>query len=238
MRSRVEIYKSRKHLFVTFFIIVLPFLFLFSFSRLAQVGTQKLFFDIGISFGRLLAAYVIAAVLGWALAVSFYRGKRAAVALPLFDVLQSFPTFAMLPAVSFFWGASNPTVIFFLVITVIWPILFSVTSSLKLIKQNWEEVAEIYGLRGRHYLRQFLWPVSAPGLVTGSVIGLGEGWEALVATEIIVGMNTGLGEFFTFFSRNPVITAFAILGFLILIFSINKLIWFPLMEWSHRKLEE
>lgn len=77
-----------------------------------------------------------------------------------------------------------------------------------------------------------------PGFITGSIVGLGEGWEALIATEIIVGMDTGLGNFFQTYSTNPKITAFGVLGFLILIFSINKVIWLPLLEWSHRKMEE
>jgi ABC-type anion transport system duplicated permease subunit len=69
-------------------------------------------------------------------------------------------------------------------------------------------------------------------------VGLGEGWEALVATEIIVQSQTGLGSFFQSFAENPRVTAFGILGFLILIFSLNKLIWIPLLDWGHKKLEE
>ena len=37
---------------------------------------------------------------------------------------------------------------------------------------------------------------------------------------------------------NPKITFLGILGFLILIFSINKLIWTPLLDWSHGKMED
>ena len=138
----------------------------------------------------------------------------------------------------FLWGPSNTTVIFFLIITVIWPIFFSIISSLKLIKHDWQEVVHIVGLSGYNYLRYFLVPVTVPGLITGSIIGLGEGWEALIATELIVNIKPGLGDFFKVFSHNVPITAFGILGFLIFIFSINKIVWIPLLEWSHRKMEE
>lgn len=238
MRKKAIIYQSRKHLAITLGVVVLPFLFLLLFSRFAHIATGKLFLDIAVSCARLAVAYAIAALLGWGLAVLFYKGKRAIVALPLFDVLQSFPTFALLPLAAFVWGVSNITVIFFLIITIIWPIIFSIISSLKLIKHDWEEAVTVAQLSGKNYLTYFLFPVSIPGLVIGSVIGLGEGWEALVATEIIMNIDPGLGNFFQAFSRNAPVTVFGIFGLLLLIFAVNKLVWLPLMEWSHHQMEE
>ncbi len=237
-RHRIKIYRSRQHLYATLLTVIVPFVYLLLFSQFAQIAASTLFSDIGVSMIRLIIAYFISAILAWLMAVCFFRGKLSVVALPLFDVLQSFPTFAALPLAISFWGPSNFTTIFFLIFTIIWPIFFAILSSMKLIKHEWEEAVEIYGLHGWDYLRLFLIPVSIPGLITGSIVGLGEAWEALVATEIIVGMKTGLGPFFQGFATNPSVTAFGILGFLILIFSINKIIWIPLLDWGHHKLEE
>lgn len=232
------IYRSRLHLLVTVFLLILPFVFFLFFARLTAISPADLFMNIGISVVRIFIAYAIALIFAWTGAVLFYQGRRAVVALPLFDVLQSFPIFAALPLATVFLGPSHTTVIFFLIITIIWPIFFSIISSLHMIKHDWREAIQISQLSGLPYLKMFLLPITIPGLVTGSVIGLGEAWEALIATEIIVGTQTGLGSFFNLFSRNPRVTTFGILGFLILIFSINKLIWTPLLEWSHRKMEE
>lgn len=232
------IYRSRLHLLVTVLFVILPFAFFLFFAQVAKISSGTLFADIAISLARMVIAYIIALVLAWICAILFYQGRRAAIALPFFDVLQSFPTFAALPLASFFLGPSNTTVILFLVITIIWPIFFSIISSLHLIRRDWREAVEISQLSGFAYFKLFLLPITIPGVVTGSLIGLGDGWGALVATEIIVGSSIGLGNFFNLFSQNPRITAFGILGFLILIFSINKLIWIPLLEWSHRKMEE
>lgn len=237
-RNKLKIYQSRMHLAATILTVVFPFLFLLFFSSVTEVTAATLFLNVFASAWRLLIAYLIAACLAWIMAVSFYRGRRAIIALPIFDVLQSFPTFAALPIAVFFWGRSNFTVVLFLVITIIWPIFFSVFSSLRLMKHEWQEVVSIAGLRGTAYIRTFLFPVSVPGLITGSVVGLGEGWEALVATEIIVNMQTGLGNFFQSYQTNPMITTFGILGFLTVIFSVNKLVWLPLLEWSHSTIEE
>ena len=237
-KNRVKIYESRLHLFFTFLVISTPFLFLLLFAHFARISRQELFFDLGASAARLFVAYIIAVVLAWLLAILFYQGRRSLIALPLFDVLQSFPTFAVLPLITYFFRASEAIVVVFLILTVLWPILFSIISSLKLIKHDWEEAVDMAGLRGWNYIKVFLLPVSVPGLITGSIIGLGEGWEALIATEIIVGTQTGLGEFLRAFSTNPTITALGILGLLLVIFSLNHLVWLPLLDWGHRKMEE
>lgn len=237
-RKRVVIYQSWWHRLAVVSLLVAPFLFLAFFSRIAHIATSQLYRDLGISLLRLLTAYVIALILGWILAIAFYKGKRSIVALPIFDVLQSFPTFAILPLASAAFGPTNTNVVFFLVLTIIWPVFFSILSSLKLMRHDWQEAVEIAGWRGVEYLKRFLWPISVPGLITGSIIGLGEGWGALVATEIIVGVHMGLGGFFSSYSNSPAITFFGILGLLTLIFSINKLAWTPLLDWSHRLTEE
>ncbi len=237
LKRKGALYISWEHVFITLAVIFLPFVFFLVFSKLAHITSSVLFYDLFISMVRLFIAYGIAVVIGWVCAVLFYKGKISHIALPIFDVLQSFPIFAALPLAVYYWGATNFTVIFFLVAAVIWPIFFSLISSLKLIRHDWEEVAEISQLKGWRYIKNFLWPVSAPGLITGSIIGLGDGWEALVATEIIVQIKMGLGDFFGTYAANPTITTFGILGFLLFIFSINKLVWLPLLERSHRTME-
>jgi len=238
MHRVARIYHSKTHVAVTVLVLLIPFAFLVIFSQIGHLALRPLLGHIGISLVRMFFAYLGAAVLGWVLAVGFFKGRRATVALPIFDVIQSFPTFAALPLATFLWGPSNLTIILFLVITIIWPIFFSLISSLKLMRHDWEEAATIFQLRGFNYLRYFLWPMTVPALITGSIVGLGEGWEALVATEVIVGSKTGLGQFFQSFAHNTPVTIFGIFGFLIIIFVMNKLIWLPLLRWSHERMGE
>lgn len=234
----MKIYRSRVHLAVTFLLVLAPFLFLLLFAQVENIGTADLFEDVFVSILRLAVAYFFAATLAWILAICFHRGPLSHVVLPVFDILQSFPEFAILPFALTFWGTSDYTVIFFLVLTIIWPILFSILASLKLVRHDIEEAAQIYNLSGKDYLEKYVWPLSVPGLVTGSIIGLGEGWGALVATEIIVGLPGGLGDFFQRHSQNATITVLGILSLLIIVFSINKLVWIPLLDASHKMMEE
>jgi NitT/TauT family transport system permease protein len=235
---RARVYQSRRHLAITLLFLLIPFAILLVLSSILHLPTAQFFSAIPASLARMLVAYIIALVLGWGCAVAFFRGKRALVALPIFDVLQSFPTFAALPLVVSMYGSTNAVVIFFLVLAIIWPIFFATVSSLKLVKKDWDEAVAIAHLKGWRYLRHYLLPVSIPGAITGSVIGLGDGWEALIATEIIVQVHSGAGTFFQQFSADPQVITFGILGFLAIIFSINKLVWLPLLDWSHKRMEE
>lgn len=231
-------YKKRWHLAVTFAFILAPLAYLIALNQITRGATAALGAAMFRSSLRVLVAYLIAATIAWVSAVLFYKGKRSHIALPIFDVLQSTPSFALLPIAVALFGSGETTITFFLVLAIIWPIFFSVLSSLKLIKHDWEEAVEIMQLNGFEYVRYFLWPVSRSGLITGSIIGLGDGWEALIATEIIMAVKNGLGSFFTLAIKDTNTTLLGVSAFLLLIFSINKLIWLPLLEWSHRSLEE
>ncbi len=237
-RRHTGIYYSRVHLLVTLSFVIAPIIFLLLFARLTPLTLSDLVNDFSQSIFRLFVAYIVAVLLAWTLALLFSTGKRSAVALPVFDVLQSFPTFALVPLAVLTFGASNSTVIFFLVITIIWPLLFSTVNAIKLIRKEYWEVADVYGLQGWHRLKYFLFPASIPGIVTGSIIGLGEGWEALVATEIIMKTDIGLGSFFQKSSSDVVITTLGIMLLMLFIFSLNRLIWTPVLARVYMRMQE
>lgn len=233
----MRIYRNRWHIAVTFSLIVVPFCYLLIFTWAAHLSPGALVSETLVSIGRIAVAYVIAIVIAWPLAVFFYRGRRATVALPFFDVLNSLPTSAALPLAALVLGPSTTTVILFLVVEITWPMLFSIVSSLKLIREDWQDAVRIAGLKRWEYVRLFLWPASMSGVVTGSIVGLGDGWQALIATELIVRARGGLGVFFAAHADSYQLTLLGIFGLLLIIFAINKLIWLPLLEHSHRQLE-
>ncbi len=230
--------RSRRHLLVAFGVLILPLISLIIFSIVSKISFVGAVEDLLISMGRLGVAFVFAVVIAWTAVVLLIRGRTESSALAIFDVLQSLPTFTILPLAVHFLGDSEMTIIFFLTITIIWPIIFSIVSSLKQVDRSWHEAVAISRIRGMDYVRNFLFPVTAPGIVTGAIIGLGDGWEALIATELLLHTSRGLGPFFGNFSNNTTMTIFGVLIFLSIIFALNKFIWLPLLEKSHRLIEQ
>ncbi len=227
-----------KHLVAGFSIILVPLFALFAFSVVSGIDFKTVLYDLGVSTWRLFVALLISTILAWVLVVSLIRHKTNTFALSFFDVMQSLPTFTILPIAVHFWGDGTWTIIFFLVITIIWPIVFSVVSSLKQAERSFAEAVYISRISGFDYIRYYLFPLTAPGIVTGAIIGLGDGWEALIATEIILQAKTGLGPFFQSFSNNTAMTSLGVLVFLSIVYTINKFIWLPLLEKSHELVEE
>jgi len=233
-----RIYRSRWHVWVAAALTFLPLLIVLFVLPLSAHEKREFFLSLGPSTLRLLVAYVISVVLAMILAF-LCATKLGAVLLPLFDVLQSFPTFAILPLVAGAFGASETTVTLFLVVTIIWPMLFAIISAQKLVREDWIEAAQIYGAKGWKRYIYFLMPISFPGLITGSIVGLGEGWEAVVGAEIIIGFRGhGLGNFFDQGGGSSSLVFFGVFSLLACIFVINKLFWLPLLERSHKLLTE
>jgi ABC-type nitrate/sulfonate/bicarbonate transport system permease component len=234
-----SINRSFKHLIVAFSVLLLPLVGFFIFSKISGIAFGTTMYDLGVSMWRLGVAFIISTIVAWILVIVLIRGGRTEDAsLAIFDVLQSLPTFTILPVAVRFLGSGEATIIFFLVITIIWPIIFSIVSSLKQADRSWNEAVIISRIKGIDYIRYYLLPITIPGIVTGAIIGLGDGWEALIATELLLTTQTGLGPFFQGFSNNSSMTLFGVLVFLSVIFTINKFIWLPLLEKSHRLMEQ
>lgn len=239
MRHYLKIYHKRSHLLVAISVIALPFLFILLVLPLTNIDKTEFLGDLLISSLRLLAAFFFSVLLALVLAMGLSRGRKGEFFLPVFDVLQSFPTFAMLPLVIHWFGAGTFTVVIFLIVTMVWPMLFAIISSLKLVRGDWEEAATIFGAKGWRRVLYFALPLAYPGLVTGAIVGLGEGWEAVVGAEIIVGLQAGgLGSFFSKNGSSESLVLFGVLALLLFIFSLNKLVWLPLLEKSHKLLTE
>lgn len=230
----VKIYKKRWHLLLTFITIAAPFVYIFVFSEFTGVKTSQVFIDLGASFVRVAIAYLISIILTIPMAFFLGQGKIGDFFLPVFDVLQSFPSFALLPLLTVWFGIGNSAAIIFLVATMIWPILFSALSAIRLGRKDLEEAAFVFGARGLRKLFVFTLPLSLPGLIIGSIVGIGEGWEAIVGAEII-GITPGIGGFLSNASSSgdTKTLAFGIIALLLFLFTLNKLIWIPLLKKTH-----
>ncbi len=244
MKSAIRAYhgmsmnRSYRHVLAGFGFILFPLVALVALSIVSHIAFPIVIAGLAASFVRLLIAFVIAVVLAWVLVVWLIRGRTESSALAFFDVMQSVPTFTVLPLAVYYFGKSELIIVLFLALTIIWPIIFSIVSSLKQAERSWGEAVKMTQIRGLDYVRYYLLPLTAPGIVTGAIIGLGDGWEALIATELLLHVNIGLGPFFERFSSNPSMTLFGVLVFLSVIFTINKFVWLPLLERSHNLIEE
>ncbi len=159
-------------------------------------GTDKgLFWQILASLQRVAIGYSLAAVVG--VAVGILIGTTALMfrALdPIFQVLRTVPPLAWLPLSLAAFQQSDPSAIFVIFITAIWPIIINTTVGVQQIPQDYNNVAKVLRLSRQKYFFKILLPAALPYIFSGLRIGIGLSWLAIVAAEMLIG-GVGIGFF-------------------------------------------
>lgn len=157
--------------------------------------------DVGIaghvltSLSRVLIGYSIAAVIGVALGILIGQSVFAFRALdPLFQVLRTVPPLAWLPISLAIFQQAQPSAIFLIFITAIWPIILNTAAGVQTIPAAYRNVAKVLALNPIEYFVRIMLPATVPHMFTGLRIGVGMSWLAIVAAEMVQG-GTGVGFF-------------------------------------------
>lgn len=225
-----RVFKRGIHVLIAFAILILPLAFIFLAGRISQIAALGLLSDLGLSLFRLVFAYGISLAVGAGLAILLGRGRLGDFFVPIFDVLQNLPSFALIPLFIILFGRTNKMAIIFAASSMLWPILFYVLSALKTARTEFNEAATLFGATGIKRIFNYLIPLSFPAIITGSIVGISIGWEAIIGIEII-GLSNGIGAFLNSgLATNHQTLFFGIIALLLAVFSINRLVWMPLIK--------
>ena len=159
-------------------------------------GVDKgLFWHIFASLKRVALGYFLAAIGGIGLGVLIGSSKWATRALdPVFQVLRTIPPLAWLPLSLAAFRDAQPSAIFVIFITAIWPIIINTAVGIRNIPQDYQNVAKVLRLNRGEYFVSIMLPAAAPFIFTGLRIGVGLSWLAIVAGEMLIG-GVGIGFF-------------------------------------------
>lgn len=221
--------RQKKHVLATSVVFTGLVVVMIAVLGISVVDTGRFFGGFGLSFLRVVVAYLIslgiASILG--LVIHFSK-KIEGWLVPVLDVLQSFPSFALFPLLILWLGRSSAVTVIILVVAMVWPILFAILAAQKQLRPDLIEAATLFGARKHKYLLWVLLPLLAPAVVTGSIVAWGEAWETIIAAEIIV-MLPGVGSYLGGLTNTPtLITGIVIL--LGLLFILNNYLWLPLLN--------
>lgn len=147
------------------------------------------------SLERVAYGYALAVVAGVGLGVLVGQSTWAMRGLdPIFQVLRTVPPLAWLPLSLAGFQDSNPSAIFVIFITAIWPIIINTSVGIRNIPEDYRNVARVLRLNGIEYFVKIMLPAAAPYIFSGLRIGVGLSWLAIVAAEMLVG-GVGIGFF-------------------------------------------
>ncbi len=159
-------------------------------------GLDKgLFWHLLASLKRVAMGYALAAAGGIALGTLVGQSTWAMRGLdPIFQVLRTIPPLAWLPLSLAAFRDGQPSAIFVIFITAIWPIIINTAVGIRNIPQDYRNVARVLRLNHFEFFWKIMVPSAAPYIFTGLRIGIGLSWLAIVAAEMLIG-GVGIGFF-------------------------------------------
>lgn len=157
--------------------------------------------DIGLGWRVLTSLQRVAVGFGLASVVGVLVGAVIGQSIwamrgldPIFQVLRTVPPLAWLPISLAAFRDSNPSAIFVIFITSIWPIIINTAVGIRNIPQDYCNVAAVVRLNQLEFFWKIMIPSAAPYIFTGLRIGIGLSWLAIVAAEMLTG-GVGIGFF-------------------------------------------
>jgi len=157
--------------------------------------------DIGLGWRILTSLQRVAIGFGLAAVVGILLGALVGQSLwamrgldPIFQVLRTISPLAWLPISLAAFRDSQPSAIFVIFITSVWPIIINTAVGIRNIPQDYRNVAKVLRLNHLEFFWKIMIPSAAPYIFTGLRIGIGLSWLAIVAAEMLTG-GVGIGFF-------------------------------------------
>ncbi|MCM1982124.1 nitrate ABC transporter permease [Lyngbya confervoides] len=154
-----------------------------------------LFWQLLASLKRVAVGFSLAAIAGIFVGVLVGSSRLLYNALdPIFQVLRTVPPLAWLPISLAALKDNEPSAIFVIFITAIWPILINTAVGVQQVPEDYKNVSKVLKLSKIDYFTNILLPATVPYVFTGLRIGIGLSWLAIVAAEMLIG-GVGIGFF-------------------------------------------
>jgi nitrate/nitrite transport system permease protein len=157
--------------------------------------------DIGLGWRVLISLQRVAIGYGFASVVGILLGALVGQSVwamrgldPIFQILRTISPLAWLPISLAAFRDSQPSAIFVIFITAVWPIIINTAVGIRNIPQDYRNVAAVLRLNHFEFFVKVMIPSAAPYIFTGLRIGIGLSWLAIVAAEMLTG-GVGIGFF-------------------------------------------
>ncbi|MCL4373331.1 MAG: ABC transporter permease subunit [Candidatus Marsarchaeota archaeon] len=210
----------------------------------------QLLIDTLFSWGRMFVALGFSILIGIAVGIYAAINQKAEKAIiPIVDILQTLPILAFFPFVIYIIVATlpgyigiNAAVVFLIITSMLWNIIFGVYEAVKSLPKEFTELAELYGMSAIDKLKKIFVPASMPKVMEQSTLSWAIGLFYLVTSEIFSTSNAnyavkhGIGVALTSLAVSGNFTEYAvgIMIFIIFVIATRLLFFAPLERYFNR----
>jgi len=164
-------------------------------SLLADAGPGgDLWKHVGMSLYRLLAGMALAIVFGTLIGIAIgmtHWGRL--IFKPIISALMPVPTLAWTPILLLIIGIDNRTTILVVFIAASFEVIYTIITGIEQMSSRVFWVARSMGATRMQIFWKVIVMGITPYLITGVKLGVGYGWRALIAAEMLAASSYGLG---------------------------------------------
>jgi ABC-type nitrate/sulfonate/bicarbonate transport system permease component len=145
------------------------------------------------SLYRVLMAVGTAALLGVPLGLAMGWSKRFRAAVdPLLEFVRPIPPLAWIPLSILWFGIGDAQIVYIIFLAAFFPVVLNSMAGARDVDPYLVRASQSLGASRRELFTTVVLPAALPSIFTGLRIGLGIGWMALVAGELVAAPS-GLG---------------------------------------------
>ncbi len=143
---------------------------------------------------RVIEGGIIAFIIGVPVGIGVGYSKLLGNILnPIIEIVRNMPPMAWIPLAIFILVAGGS--IFIVFIGMVFPIILNTVHGVKSTDSRLIDAAKTLGASESKIVTLVVIPSAFPSIMTGLKIGLGVGWMAIVAAEMVIRSPVGLGYF-------------------------------------------
>jgi sulfonate transport system permease protein len=181
-----------------------------------RIEDGSLWDDASISLLRVLRGFAVGAAIGVALGGALAASRRINDHLaPLFLAISQVPTLGWVPLLILLIGIDEGLKTILVAISVFIPVTLGTYQGIRDVPAAYREVGRVFMFDRRETITTIVLPAAVPAIFTGLREGLANGWQTLVAVELLASTE-GLGYQMAYgrqlFQLELVIAAMLVIG--------------------------
>lgn len=166
---------------------------------------------------RLFCGFLIASVCG--ICIGLIMGRIQFVEdllLPIVSFIYPIPGIAYAPLFVLWFGLGDFPTILLISFAASFPIIFNAWKGVSNLKAIWIRSSQVMGASNTTIFYKVILPGALPFILTGLRLGLATAWRILVAVELFMSVNSGLGMLIfgsqTFLNIDVMLSAIIVIG--------------------------
>ncbi|MGA7429153.1 MAG: ABC transporter permease, partial [Xanthobacteraceae bacterium] len=184
---------------------------------------------------RLIAGFLLAAVVGVGIGILMGRSRRAEdIMLPVISIGAPIPGLAYAPLFLLWFGLGNVSSVLLVAFVSAFPIIYNSWTGVKAVRDIWVRSAQAMGADNRRLFRHVILPGALPYILIGLRLGLAQAWRILVGVEMLAAVPWGLGWLIfgarEFLNTDVMLAGIAVIAMIGL--ALEKLVFQPLEQFT------